>query len=645
MTFNKTLEQFAEVHHEITGDRLRVPYRARLGNPTLPSGADRINVPLSETDQAGMVYLHDDNGQYAGMALNDGFLDLKRVIYGDYVEVQPGKPDRIVRYGGSAQAEWRYGVEIQAAEPVDISRLDWGLLQPTNPPSMKAMISKAVYANDALVLDMETDDWTAFIPSDPNMAVAIRVDLDPAGGGAFDYVIGTEYLHIDFPTHELALAAGHYPPADDPTLNRCGWIRLINGMTAILRETNIFVAPELLNKGGGISDAADVTYDPATPSNWDGNVDPGNVDNALDQLAQRVDDIENFPVTPWITNSNVVNLLTDADNVTIGSATAGGKLFVDGDADEVQLQVQGNGTQTALLAVFENSAGDDQVAIANNGAVVINEQGNDADTRIEGDTDAELFHVDASQDAIGIGVGTPNSKAKFQIDSTTKGFLPPRMTATQRDAISSPPDGLIIYNTDASKMNVYESSAWREIASGMTKLVSRTTLGGSSATINISSIPGTYALLRLVLELRSDRAGTSLDNAYIRFNADSTAANYYSYGYNIATTTPAFQNTIQRLGATATGIEVALASTAATSPSGYRSALIVDIYGYTDSSLPRRVAWTGYNQITNATGNLALIQGGGLWTNTSAAINQITILPVVGSNWVAGTAYSLYAAA
>jgi hypothetical protein len=44
--------------------------------------------------------------------------------------------------------------------------------------------------------------------------------------------------------------------------------------------------------GGGAVDAADVTYTPAVVNDWDGNVDPGDVDNALDQLAERVDDIE-----------------------------------------------------------------------------------------------------------------------------------------------------------------------------------------------------------------------------------------------------------------------------------------------------------------------------------------------------------------
>lgn len=42
----------------------------------------------------------------------------------------------------------------------------------------------------------------------------------------------------------------------------------------------------------GVSDAADVTYTPSVLTDWDGDADPGNVDDALDQLAERVDDNE-----------------------------------------------------------------------------------------------------------------------------------------------------------------------------------------------------------------------------------------------------------------------------------------------------------------------------------------------------------------
>jgi hypothetical protein len=49
--------------------------------------------------------------------------------------------------------------------------------------------------------------------------------------------------------------------------------------------------------GGGAVDAADVTYTPLVNTDWDGDADPGDVDNALDQLAERVDDLEGVSPT------------------------------------------------------------------------------------------------------------------------------------------------------------------------------------------------------------------------------------------------------------------------------------------------------------------------------------------------------------
>lgn len=108
--------------------------------------------------------------------------------------------------------------------------------------------------------------------------------------------------------------------------------------------------------------------------------------------------------------------------------------------------------------------GSTQHKIDGAGGIIINETGGDFDTRIEGDTDANLVFVDAGQDAVGIGTASPNAVAKLQVDSTTKGFLPPRMTTTQRDAISTPPAGLMIYNTTTNKLNVY-TTAWEAITS------------------------------------------------------------------------------------------------------------------------------------------------------------------------------------
>ena len=59
-----------------------------------------------------------------------------------------------------------------------------------------------------------------------------------------------------------------------------------------------------------------------------------------------------------------------------------------------------------------------------------------------------------------IGPDAVNSKAALDVQSTTKSFLPPRMTTTQRNAISSPPAGSVIYNATTNLLNHYNGSAW-----------------------------------------------------------------------------------------------------------------------------------------------------------------------------------------
>ncbi|HVW98170.1 MAG TPA: hypothetical protein VHA56_19520 [Mucilaginibacter sp.] len=65
----------------------------------------------------------------------------------------------------------------------------------------------------------------------------------------------------------------------------------------------------------------------------------------------------------------------------------------------------------------------------------------------------------------GGGDYSTNTSAQLQIDSTTKGFLPPRMNTSQKDAISSPAEGLIVYDTTLQKLCIYTGSTWETISS------------------------------------------------------------------------------------------------------------------------------------------------------------------------------------
>ena len=65
---------------------------------------------------------------------------------------------------------------------------------------------------------------------------------------------------------------------------------------------------------------------------------------------------------------------------------------------------------------------------------------------------------------VGIGTTTPDASSALDITSTTGGLLVPRMTETQRDAISSPASGLMIYQTDGTVgFYYYNGSSWANV--------------------------------------------------------------------------------------------------------------------------------------------------------------------------------------
>jgi hypothetical protein len=61
---------------------------------------------------------------------------------------------------------------------------------------------------------------------------------------------------------------------------------------------------------------------------------------------------------------------------------------------------------------------------------------------------------------VGIGTTSPDASALLDVSSTKKGFLPPRMDSTQRNAIVSPASGLTIYNTTINAFQVYNGITW-----------------------------------------------------------------------------------------------------------------------------------------------------------------------------------------
>ena len=77
---------------------------------------------------------------------------------------------------------------------------------------------------------------------------------------------------------------------------------------------------------------------------------------------------------------------------------------------------------------------------------------------------AELDVLTVRPGGVGVGTVAPAPTAALEVNATAQGFLPPRLTAEQRDQIVSPAEGLLIYNTTSNRLNFHDGERWQEVA-------------------------------------------------------------------------------------------------------------------------------------------------------------------------------------
>jgi len=92
------------------------------------------------------------------------------------------------------------------------------------------------------------------------------------------------------------------------------------------------------------------------------------------------------------------------------------------------------------------------------GPLTLNTTGTGIINLAPGGDNLSNIKLTATTTGVGIGTTSPNASAALQINSTTQGFVPSRMTAAQASAIASPQESLIIYVTDTN--GTFTSKGW-----------------------------------------------------------------------------------------------------------------------------------------------------------------------------------------
>lgn len=144
-----------------------------------------------------------------------------------------------------------------------------------------------------------------------------------------------------------------------------------------------------------------------------------------------------------------------ASQVHIGTAVTGGIYLTGLSGDGYITNSEFNGSSWVARSTSASI-----LAYLSNGLMIFQDGGLTAGSAYSPTARVTILN----NGSIGIGTTTPDTAAILQLDSTTRGFLPPRMDTTQRDAISAIA-GLMIYNTSTNKLNFYNGSGWEVITS------------------------------------------------------------------------------------------------------------------------------------------------------------------------------------
>lgn len=189
----------------------------------------------------------------------------------------------------------------------------------------------------------------------------------------------------------------------------------------------------------------------------------------------KLDFIQNKPTYATVASTGSFNDLTDQPTlINLGGIPSSRKITINGASYDLS-QDRTWVVNPVVGSVSMETDVKDVLSVSNGGT------GSSSKNFVDLTTNQNIDGVKNFTNSISVGAASAETTAIVDINSTSKGFLPPRLTTAQRDAILNPAIGLTIFNTETNCLEWWIGSIWYNACGNAS--VSTTTNGTANVTI------------------------------------------------------------------------------------------------------------------------------------------------------------------